>query len=615
MNLVTMALKNFNLRKKFSLLFLAIFFIPFGILTFFSLSMSKGMIEQNTILHLHNLVEIKETAIEQWLLERIRDGKALTESEELKSLNRQKIEPFLNFTKGLHQAYRELLVVDLKGKRIAPLPSQENAGREEWFQKALEKELYVSPPVLRSTSVPPVFVISFLIKDREGRPAGVLKALVEMDYIAQLLFESHFGETGKLFLANLRGEILLHERLSELTTRGLSRVAYFENFLFKPTYTAVYTDHEGNEALGAWKWIQGFQCYLIAEQDVKEAFHQIQLLTRRALLIFAVSTGVILLVAYWAIGTVTRPIKLLSETVTSFAEGQFQEAIVMDRRDEIGTLMEGFTRMAAKLRKAYGELEGKVKASNTELEKAYHLLKQRQEQLIRSEKMAALGQLSAGVAHEIRNPLTSIKIFIQTLEKEIDLDETQQEDFRIIRKEVDRLNEIVVRFLTFARPEEPQLQSVNLYRLVIDTLNLLMTTIKNNGIQLEVSLSPGLPMVIGDSKQLEQVLLNLLLNAIEAMPNGGTLGVHSAVKVDSETLEEFLQLVIQDTGSGITEQDRAHLFDPFFTTKEGGTGLGLSIAYAIVQKHNGHIAVESEVGKGTSFLLSLPLSKEEPWRK
>ena len=317
--------------------------------------------------------------------------------------------------------------------------------------------------MLRSTSGPPIFIISFLIKDREGRPAGVLKALVEMDYIARLLFESHFGETGKLFLANLRGQILLHERLSELTARGLSRVPYFEKFLFKPTYTAVYTDPQGNEVLGSWKWIQGFQCYLIAEQDVKEAFQQIQVLTHRALLIFAVSTLVILLVAYWAIGTVTRPIKFLSETVASFAEGQFQEAIVMDRRDEIGTLMEGFTRMAAKLRKAYGELEGKVKASNTELEKAYYLLKQRQEQLIRSEKMAALGQLSAGVAHEIRNPLTSIKIFIQTLEKEMDLDENQQEDFRIIRKEVDRLNEIVVRFLTFARPEEPQLQSVNLY--------------------------------------------------------------------------------------------------------------------------------------------------------
>ena len=464
--------------------------------------------------------------------------------------------------------------MDLKGKVIAPLPSQEAIEREEWFQKALEKELYISPPVLRSTSGPPIFIISFLIKDREGRPAGVLKALVEMDYIARLLFESHFGKTGKLFLANLRGEILLHERLSELTARGLSRVPYFEKFLFKPTYTAVYTDPEGNEVLGSWKWIQGFQCYLIAEQDVKEAFQQIQVLTHRALLIFAVSTLVILLVAYWAIGTVTRPIKLLSETVASFAEGQFQEAVVMDRRDEIGTLMEGFTKMAAKLRKAYGELEGKVKASNTELEKAYYLLKQRQEQLIRSEKMAALGQLSAGVAHEIRNPLTSIKIFIQTLEKEMDLDENQQEDFRIIRKEIDRLNEIVVRFLTFARPEEPQLQSVNLYRLVIDTLNLLMTTIKNNGIQLEVSLSPDLPPVIGDSKQLEQVLLNLLLNAIEAMPNGGTLGVRSTVKADSETLEEFVQLVIQDTGPGIQGAGSGASFRSVLHDQRGRDGPG-----------------------------------------
>jgi signal transduction histidine kinase len=143
----------------------------------------------------------------------------------------------------------------------------------------------------------------------------------------------------------------------------------------------------------------------------------------------------------------------------------------------------------------------------------------------------------------------------------------------------------------------------------------LTPRMEHNGIQLEVSLCPDGPPVKGDPKQLAQVLLNLLLNAIEAMPQGGRLGVQSALWADPETQEEFLQLAIRDTGPGIKEEDRAYLFDPFFTTKEGGTGLGLAIAYSIVQKHNGRIEVRSEAGQGASFVLSFPLSQEASWRK
>ncbi|MEI6157929.1 MAG: cache domain-containing protein, partial [Atribacterota bacterium] len=414
--------------KTYSLtiLFLTVFIIPFGILTFFSLYMSKGVIEQNTILHMQNLVEIKETVVEEWLNDRIRDGKILAESEEIKSLKLEKMGPYLNFKTTMDKACRELLVADLRGKVLAPFPQPASVAREEWFQRALKNESYISPVMLSSTAEIPTFVISLLIKDRKGKSLGVLKEIVGMDYIAKLIFESRFGKTGRLFLVNLGGGILIHERLSQLAAKGISRVPYFDRNSFKPTHTEVYSNYEGKEVLGSWKWIKSIQCYLLAEQDGKEAFHQTHLLTGGALLIFTFSTLVIMFIAYWAVGTVTRPIKLLSENVAFFAEGQFQEAMVIDRGDEIGTLMEGFTRMAAKLQKAYGELEGKVKASDTELEKAYHLLKKNQDQLIRSEKMAALGQLSAGVAHEIRNPLTSIKIFIQTLEKEIDLDENQQ---------------------------------------------------------------------------------------------------------------------------------------------------------------------------------------------
>ena len=235
--------------------------------------------------------------------------------------------------------------------------------------------------------------------------------------------------------------------------------------------------------------------------------------------------------------------------------------------------------------------------------------------LIRSEKMAALGQLSAGIAHEIRTPLTSIKIFIQSLEKDLDLDENQKEDFRIIKKEIDRINENIIRFLNFARPEEPLFQRLNLNELIKDTLSLLAAKIKTSSVILDISLLGGDLPVKGDPKQLSQVFLNLFLNAIDAMSQGGRLTIRSLVKTISDTHEDFLQIFVEDTGCGIPEKDRPYLFDPFFTTREAGTGLGLSIVYSIIQKHNGQIEVESEIGRGSSFIVSLPIPKEDKWKE
>lgn len=610
-------MKIHSLRTKFALLFLIFFFIPFGLLTFLSVSMSKGMLGQSTISHLQNLVEVKKMAIDQWLKERIGDGKAISESQEIKSLDPMKIEPYLTLVKQFYRAYRELWVVNLRGRRVAENISEFSYEQEDWFQEAINKGLFISSPKFHKPSLQPTITISVIIKGRDGRPIGVLKELVDMAYVAELISESKLGETGELYLVDSRGNFALHKMLMELSEKGISKVPYFENPQITLTYTAIYRDYKNNEVLGSWKWIPSLQCYLIAEQDVKEAFYQTNILVKKAFIIFIISTLLILVLSYWAIGTVTNPIKLLSRTVTAFADGNFKKTLVTNtnRKDEIGKLIEGFNTMADWLKKAYAELEGKVKTSNGELEKAYHILKQRQEQLIRSEKMAALGQLSAGIAHEIRTPLTSIKIFIQSLEKEIDWDENQKEDFRIIKKEIDRINENVTRFLNFARPEDPIFQQADVNALVMDALTLLTAKIKTSGIHLKISLLEDPPPVEGDTKQLSQVFLNLILNAIEAMPKGGTLTIRSMLKAIPESQEKFLQLVFLDTGGGIPEKDRPYLFDPFFTTKEGGTGLGLSIVYSIVQKHNGQIEVESELAKGSSFILSLPVHKEGTWKE
>jgi two-component system NtrC family sensor kinase len=608
-------MKVHSLRAKFMLLFFIFFFVPFGLLTIFSVSMSKGMMKKGTIAHLQNLVEVKETAIEQWLKERVSDGMTIVESQEIKSLNPKRIEPFLSLVKHFERAYLEIWVLNSKGQLVSGNLFKNSFEKEEWFQRAIKEETFILRPTLQPKSLQPAITISFSIKDARGRPIGVLKELVDLTYISELISESKLGETGKLFIVSPQGEFVLYNRLIELLKKGTTRVPYLEKIQFKPTYTGVYKDYMDNEVLGSWKWIPNLRCYLIAEQDTKEAFYKIDLLVKKAFIIFVISTLLILGISYWVIGRVTSPIKHLSETVALFANGHFGETVSTSRQDEIGRLIAGFNVMAEKLKKAYKELEGEVEASNKELEIAYQMLKQRQEQLIQSEKMAALGQLSAGIAHEIRNPLTSIKIFIQSLEKEIDLDENQEEDFRIIMKEIDRINENITRFLNFARPEEPLFQSINISALVKNTVNLLAAKLKNSGICLDISLLDEHPTVEGDPKQLAQVFLNLLLNAVEAMPQGGTLTISSAVKVNPDNRKESLQLIIKDTGHGIPEKDQPYLFDPFFTTKAGGTGLGLSIVYSIIQKHNGRIEVESELGKGSSFVLSLPIQKEGAWRE
>jgi len=560
--------------------------------------------------HLQNLVEVKETAIEQWLKERVSDVKTLAESQEIKSMDPKRIEPFLTLLKHLERAFLEIRVLNIKGQIVSGDRSNASFEKEEWFQRAIEEKTFIPRPTLQTQSVRPAITIAFTIKDARNEPIGVIQESVDLTYISDLISESKLGDTGKLFIVDPQGAFVLHDKLAKLSKKGISKVSYFEKIQPQPTYIGVYQDYEGNEVLGSWKWIPILRCYLVAEQDTKQAFYQIDLLVKKAIIIFIISTLLILGISYWVVGRVTDPIKRLSETVTSFANGHFGETISTSREDEIGKLIAGFNVMAEKLKKAYATLEGKVESSNKELEIAYRLLKQRQEQLIQSEKMAALGQLSAGIAHEIRNPLTSIKIFIQSLEKEMDLDENQKEDFRIIMKEIDRINENITRFLNFARPEEPLFEKIHTGELVKDTVNLLAAKLKNSGIRLEISFLEEYPPVDGDPKQLAQVVLNLLLNAVEAMPQGGTLTIHSAVKVNPDERKEFLQLIIKDTGHGISEKDQPYLFDPFFTTKSGGTGLGLSIVYSIIQKHNGRIEVESDLGKGSSFILSLPISRE-----
>ena len=306
-------MKVHSLRAKFMLLFFVFFFIPYGVLTFFSISVSRGMMKKSTIDHLQNLVEVKETAIEQWLKERVSDGKTMTESQEIKSLDPKRIDPFLSLVKHSERAYLEILVLNLKGQIVSGNFSKNSFEKEGWFRRVIEEETLISMPTLQPKSLKPTITISFSIKDARGRPIGVLKELVDLTYISELISESKLGETGKLFIVNPQGEFVVFNRLMELLKKGTSKVLYFEKIQPQPTYTGVYMDYTDSEVLGSWKWIPNLRCYLIAEQDTKEAFYEIDLLVKKAFVIFIISIGLILGISYGVIGKVTDPIKRLSE--------------------------------------------------------------------------------------------------------------------------------------------------------------------------------------------------------------------------------------------------------------------------------------------------------------
>ena len=251
----------------------------------------------------------------------------------------------------------------------------------------------------------------------------------------------------------------------------------------------------------------------------------------------------------------------------------------------------------------YQELKAFSLQMEEKIQKTTAVLRKTEAQLVRSDKLAALGQLAAGVAHEIRNPLTSINILIHSLTENYPAGSSNREDFKVIAEEINRINEIVDQFLRFAKPAPPLLAKAEVLSIFEETLQLLRPQIEKQQILVQKDFQP-LPSILMDREQMKQAILNLLLNAVQAMPKGGRLALKGRVPEGNR----WVQLSIQDSGVGIPGEDIDKLFNPFFSTKEGGVGLGLSITHRIIDQHDGKIEVESAPGKGTLFTVWLPVS-------
>ena len=282
-----------------------------------------------------------------------------------------------------------------------------------------------------------------------------------------------------------------------------------------------------------------------------------------------------------------RPMVELHEKIARLGEGDLNVTVrFSNRNDEIGDLGRNFNRMVEQLRESREEIE-----------------RLHRTQMTRAEHLATLGELATGLAHEIRNPLAGIAGVIEIIGRDLPPTSPARAVVKDVRQEIAQINRIVSDLLETARPRAPEIHASDLNTTVEHGVMLARQQVISKPIQIELHKSPGMPDVEHDSDQIHQVLLNLLLNAVQAMEGAGT------VRVDVSSQNEYATVTVSDTGRGISPEHLPNIFRPFYTTKGNGTGLGLSLARRIVEEHQGRIEVSSVIGKGTKFVVFLPFHR------
>jgi two-component system NtrC family sensor kinase len=323
-------------------------------------------------------------------------------------------------------------------------------------------------------------------------------------------------------------------------------------------------------------------------------------------LIAIISIIALAIISVFTVKRITRPVNELYLLTEKVSKGELTARVQISSNDEIGELIRSFNEMVQSLQNATEgyvnltkTLEQKVEEKTKELERA-------RDQLIQNEKLSAIGRLAAGIAHEINNPLTAILINSHLLKEKIGDNSRISEKLDLVIEETQRCAKIVSGLLEFSRQTPPEMKIVSINDIINKTLILFESVLLANNIKLETSLTQELPMIMADESKIKQVLTNILLNSIDAMPNGGNLRIQSLLLPNRKVVE----IEIKDSGIGIPKENLDRIFDPFFTTKKSkGTGLGLSISYGIIQQHNGTIEVNSEVNKGTIVKIRLPVAQ------
>lgn len=320
---------------------------------------------------------------------------------------------------------------------------------------------------------------------------------------------------------------------------------------------------------------------------------------------------------------VSKPISLLEEGMKRIAQGDLDYEIKINTSDEMGLLARTFNNMTKDIKRYKENMENWTKTLEEEIQKKTAEIMKAHEQLINAEKLASLGRMAAGVAHELNSPLTGIVTFAHLMLKRLPPENKQdREDLEIIIEQANRCSKIIKGLLGFSRKATAERVEININTLLDSTIAMVRNQAKFHNIKFVLNYDESLPMIHVDPNQMQQVFLNLLINAADAMNERGQITIATRTVGESEETpwfkmghphegKKYIEIEFTDTGPGIPEEYMGKIFEPFFTTKPvgKGTGLGLAVSYGIIKRHGGNITVRSEPGKGASFFIRLPVEE------
>ncbi|HMK64751.1 MAG TPA: ATP-binding protein, partial [Thermodesulfobacteriota bacterium] len=514
----------------------------------FSVSYSAKVLE-----NLKTLAENRGSSIDLFFDERVSQLVTIANTHSLKQLSQESfLNTVFNTMQTRSKSYIDIGIIDQEGNHLAyvgPYPELKgvNYKNEDWFQSAMSGGVYISDVFLGFRKFPH-FIIA--VMSREGDKTWILRATINSEIIDSIVRAAQTGKKGDAFLINKRNLLQTSPRFSgEIFNHP--KTPDFSKTIDTQVEEISY---DKEKALFASTLIKTTKWILVVKEDPRE--HLTPLLQARFIAASLFFAGILVIV--------------------------------------VGTLL--MTRVTMK---QFVQMEEKQAVS--------------EDLMIQSSKMAALGKMAAGIAHEINNPLAVIGEkagWIKDLLSEEDV--TQSDNFKEfedavqkIEYHVDRARKVTHRLLGFARRMEPIQERVDINKTLNETIDFLENESRYRSIDIQIDSKTDLPSVISDSSQLQQVFLNIINNAIDAIGKNGEI----RIKTSWVAKNHEVKIEIADNGPGIAKEDMSKIFDPFFTTKEvgKGTGLGLSIVYSIVEKLGGRIMVASEVGVGTTFTIYLPV--------